>query len=101
MDAPPGKEDVRPYLEVGALLESLGAHVPHVHETDVARGLVLLEDLGTRPYLQELEAHADPDALYADALRVLADIQVRGITAAKKLAPYDREALARERKLGV
>jgi len=37
MDAPPGKEDVRPYLKVGALLASLGAHVPHVHESDVAR----------------------------------------------------------------
>jgi aminoglycoside/choline kinase family phosphotransferase len=96
MDAPPGKEDVRAYLEVGALLESLGAHVPHVHNSDVARGLVLLEDLGTRSYLQELEADADPDALYADALRALADIQVRGISAAKKLPSYDREALARE-----
>ena len=42
MDAPPGKEDVRPYLKVTRLLESLGAHVPHVHEADVARGLLLL-----------------------------------------------------------
>lgn len=96
MDAPPGKEDVRPYLEVGALLESLGAHVPHVHESDVGRGLLLLEDLGTIPYLGRLEAAADPDELYADALRVLADIQVRGSAAAQKLLPYDREALARE-----
>ena len=31
MDAPPGKEDVRPYLKVSQLLESLVAHVPHVH----------------------------------------------------------------------
>jgi aminoglycoside/choline kinase family phosphotransferase len=96
MDAPPEKEDVRPYLEVGALLESLGAHVPHVHERDVARGLLLIEDLGTTPYLARLAAPAGPDALYADALRVLADIQVRGVAAAKMLAPYDREALGRE-----
>src|SRR5437763_13295788 len=46
MDAPPDKEDVRPYLKVSRLLASLGAHVPHVHETDVARGLLLLEDMG-------------------------------------------------------
>ena len=96
MDAPPGKEDVRPYLEVGALLESLGAHVPHVHESDVARGLLLLEDLGTTQYLARLEAAHDPEALYADALSVLADIQVGGVAAAGKLCPYDREALARE-----
>ena len=56
MDAPPGKEDVRPYLKVSALLESFGAHVPHVHEADTARGLVLLEDLGSTLYLERLEA---------------------------------------------
>ena len=46
MDAPPDKEDVRPYLKVTGLLESLGVHVPHVHEADIANGLLLLEDLG-------------------------------------------------------
>jgi aminoglycoside/choline kinase family phosphotransferase len=96
MDAPPGKEDVRPYLKVGALLAQLGAHVPHVYERDSARGLLLLEDLGTTSYLQRLEAADDPEPLYADALRVLADIQVQGTAAAGELAPYDRAELARE-----
>jgi aminoglycoside/choline kinase family phosphotransferase len=96
MDAPPGKEDIRPYLHVGALLAALGAHVPQVYETDVARGLLLLEDLGATPYLTRLEAADDPDRLYADALRVLADIQVQGAEAARQLPPYDRAALARE-----
>lgn len=96
MDAPPGKEDVRPYLKVTRLLESLGAHVPHVHEADIDRGLLLLEDLGGTHYLARLNAGDDPDRLYGDALRVLADIQVRGRDAAAELAPYDREPLARE-----
>ena len=42
MDAPPDKEDVRPYLRVTQLLEAIGVHVPHVHEIDVASGLLLL-----------------------------------------------------------
>ncbi|MGH8209138.1 MAG: aminoglycoside phosphotransferase family protein [Steroidobacteraceae bacterium] len=96
MDAPPGKEDVRPYLKVTRLLETLGAHVPHVHEADIARGLLLLEDLGGTHYLARLNARDDPERLYADALHVLADIQVRGEDAAAELAPYDREPLARE-----
>jgi aminoglycoside/choline kinase family phosphotransferase len=96
MDAPPGKEDVRPYLKVTRLLEALGAHVPHVHEADIERGLLLLEDLGGTHYLSRLNAGDDPDRLYADALRVLADIQVRGEEAAAELPPYDREVLARE-----
>jgi N-acetylmuramate 1-kinase len=99
MDAPPDKEDVRPYLKVTRLLEALGAHVPHVHEADIARGLLLLEDLGGTHYLSRLKDGADPDKLYGDALAVLADIQVRGAEAAAELAPYDREPLMREMAL--
>ncbi len=96
MDAPPGKEDVRPYLKVTRLLESIGVHVPHVHESDIARGLLLLEDLGGTHYLSRLSAGDDPEPLYGDALEVLAEIQVRGQAGAAELAPYDREPLARE-----
>src|SRR5262245_52871825 len=99
MDAPPGKEDVRPYLKVTNLLERIGVHVPHVHEQDTAQGLLLLEDLGSTQYLARLDAGDDPDALYGDALNALADIQVRGVDAAAELAPYDREALLREMSL--
>jgi N-acetylmuramate 1-kinase len=99
MDAPPGREDVLPYLKVSALLESLGVHVPHVHESDARRGLLLLEDLGTVHYLSHLESGADPEPLYGDALDALADIQAHGAEAARALAPYDREVLLREMAL--
>lgn len=99
MDAPPGKEDVRPYLKVARLLEGVGAHVPHVHEIDIARGLLLLEDLGTTQYLTRLAAGDDPDRLYGDALQVLAQIQVRGQEASLELQRYDREPLLRELSL--
>jgi len=96
MDAPPGREDVRPYLNITVMLETAGVHVPRVYEWDVARGLLLLEDLGTRAYLPALQQGADADALYGDALRSLADIQVRGRESAGELPPYDRAALVRE-----
>lgn len=99
MDAPPQKEDVRPYLKVTRLLEKVGVHVPHVHEADVTRGLLLLEDLGGVHYLQRLNAGDDPEKLYGDALATLADIQTRGADAAQELEPYDREPLAREMAL--
>jgi aminoglycoside/choline kinase family phosphotransferase len=99
MDAPPGKEDVRPYLKVSSLLESVGVHVPHVHEQDVERGLLLLEDLGATLYLARLNAGGDPDSLYGDALNALATIQLQGRDAAAELAPYDGEALRREMAL--
>ena len=99
MDAPPGKEDVRPYVKVTHLLEGTGVHVPHIHEMDAERGLLLLEDLGSTQYLARLNAGDDPDALYGDALDALLDIQVKGIDASAELAPYDREVLLREMAL--
>jgi N-acetylmuramate 1-kinase len=96
MDAPPQREDVRPYLKVTRLLESLGAHVPHVHEADTARGLLLLEDLGSTLYLDRLSAGDDPEPLYRDALSALAAIQVRGREASAELPPYDQTPLGNE-----
>jgi N-acetylmuramate 1-kinase len=99
MDAPPDKEDVRPYLKVSGLLEGLGVHVPHVHQSDVSRGLLLLEDLGSTLYLQRLARGDDVERLYADALDALAIIQLRGAAASAELAPYGRAELMREMEL--
>ena len=99
MDAPADKEDVRPYLKVSGLLEGIGVHVPHVYESDVARGLLLLEDLGSTQYLARLNAGDDPEPLYRDALAALAQIQVRGLPASAELAPYGRGELMRELSL--
>lgn len=96
MDAPPDKEDVRPYLHVSGLLEAIGVHVPHVHAAAVERGLLLLEDLGSTHLLSSLNAGGDANALYGDALRTLARIQAHGMDAAAQLPPYDRGPLARE-----
>ena len=96
MDAPPEHEDVRPYLKVSRLLEGTGVHVPHVHASDIDRGFVLLEDLGSTSYLARLSRGEEVDRLYADALTALAAIQVRGREAARELPPYDEHALQRE-----
>jgi aminoglycoside/choline kinase family phosphotransferase len=99
MDAPPGKEDIGPYLKITALLEQAGAHVPHVHASDTRRGFIVMEDLGDTQYLSVLRAGRGVDKLYGDALTTLANIQVRGARAAEQLAPYDRKELERELNL--
>jgi N-acetylmuramate 1-kinase len=99
MDAPPDKEDLPAYLRVSRLLEACGVHVPQLHEADTARGFALLEDLGSTHYLARLAAGADADALYGEALRALAAIQLRGAEGAASLPPYDREVLLREMQL--
>src|SRR3954467_14974636 len=96
MDAPPGREDIAPYLKVTTLLEQAGAHVPHVFAADQQRGFIAMEDLGDTQYLSLLRTGRGVDQLYGDALTTLANIQVRGLRAAQQLAPYDRAPLERE-----
>jgi aminoglycoside/choline kinase family phosphotransferase len=68
-------------------------HVPEVRATDLERGFLLIEDLGTRMYLPEL-SDASVERLYGDALAALLTMQSTcGIDG---LAPYDRAFLARE-----
>jgi aminoglycoside/choline kinase family phosphotransferase len=74
MDAPPPQEDVRPWLDIGARLRSAGLQAPEVFAADAAQGFVLMEDLGTRTYLPELN-EASVDTLYGDALYALERMQ--------------------------
>jgi aminoglycoside/choline kinase family phosphotransferase len=80
MDAPPEKENLDPWLDIGARLHKAGLHTPEVHAVDRAQGFVLMEDLGTRLYLGEL-GDATVDALYADALDALHRMQTSVDTA--------------------
>ena len=64
---------------------------------DVARGLLLLEDLGTTPYLARLAAGDDPEPLYADALAALVKIQVGGAAASADACALWARASSRAR----
>jgi aminoglycoside/choline kinase family phosphotransferase len=74
MDAPPQQEDVASWLEIGTRLRRAGLHAPEVFASDIERGFVLMEDLGTRTYLPELDG-ASVDTLYGDALAALLRMQ--------------------------
>ncbi len=99
MDAPPDREDIQPYLHVAGLLAGIGVHVPRVDAVDLSRGFVLMEDLGSTPYLALLARCERVDQLYGDALDALCAIQVRGCDAARELPPYDSAVLQREMAL--
>jgi aminoglycoside/choline kinase family phosphotransferase len=95
MDAPPDKEDCRPFVDVSARLETAGVHVPHIHAQDLKQGFLLLEDLGDRLYLGALTPQT-ADALYGEAIAALVRIQ-RGRSAG--LPRYDKDLLLREMAL--
>jgi aminoglycoside/choline kinase family phosphotransferase len=96
MDAPPEKEDCRPFVHVAGLLREAGVHAPQVHAQDLSQGFLLLTDLGTRTYLQELsDGNAAP--LFADATDALVRWQLA--TRQAELSPYDEALLRREMQL--
>jgi len=96
MDAPPDKEDIRPFIHVAGLLEAAGVHAPAIHDHSLDHGFMLLEDLGSTDYLGRL-SETTADALYGDALDSLLAMQA-GIRQAD-LPVYDRALLMREMAL--
>ena len=98
MDAPPDKEDCRPFVAIAQALRGLGLNAPEVLAGDLDQGLLLLTDLGSRQYLAELDARSVP-GLYADALGALARLQVGGDPGSPLLPPYDSALLHREMEL--
>jgi aminoglycoside/choline kinase family phosphotransferase len=96
MDAPPEREDCRPWLHVQRLFRDAGAHVPEVLATDLAQGFLLISDLGSTTYLAAFDG-GDADALYRDAVAALVRIQCASRPG--ELPPYDRALLMRELEL--
>jgi aminoglycoside/choline kinase family phosphotransferase len=115
MDAPPDKEDLGPFQRVARMLADIGLSVPLVLARHERAGLLLLTDLGSRPYLDELVARREGgasgpaaardfvapgvEALYADALAALARLQIEGRALARQLPRYDAPMLMREMEL--
>lgn len=98
MDAPPAKEDCRPYIAVARAMFDAGLNVPEVLEADLEQGFLLLSDLGSRMYLPELNEQT-VERLYGDALGALLTLQVCGQADDAALPPYDRALLRREMEL--
>jgi len=96
MDAPPEKEDCRPFVEVAGRMRQTGLHVPQIIAQDLAQGFLLMEDLGSRDYLDVLTADT-AESLYADAIAALLRLQSAAPVAG--LPAYDHAMLLREMQL--
>lgn len=96
MDAPPPKEDVRPFVRIARHLEGMGYSAPRLLAVDEENGLLLLEDLGDGTYTRLLAQGADEAALYALATDVLAEMNGRADAIPAGIPPYDNERLLTE-----
>jgi len=93
MDAPPEREDCKPFLHVAQLMLDAGLNGPRVLAADLAQGYLLLSDLGRQTVLHVLDA-GNADALFAAAIDAL--VQWQRSSREGVLPPYDAALLARE-----
>jgi len=98
MDAPPGREDCRPFIAIAAVMAEQGVNTPRVLASDLEQGFLLLTDFGSTTYAQALaQPDTDVSALYEDALASL--VRLQRARPAPPLPPYDRGRLLAEMQL--
>lgn len=95
MDAPPPREDPRPFLHVGRWLADCGLRAPRIYAERAELGLVLLEDFGSDRMRDWLDRHPEQEqAVYARAIDALVELHAHppGPFERYDLATYQREA---------
>lgn len=80
VDAPPDKEDSRPFVTIAGYLADAGLNAPKVHAVDYHAGFMMLSDLGETLYLSvfgsgEAVLGSGPETLYEDALEAICAMQ--------------------------
>lgn len=100
MDAPPDKEDSRPFVKIAQFLQQMNLNAARVIEADLEQGLLLLTDLGSTQYLEVLQASAQSSKeLYAAAIDALVRMQFEGEAFKAELPAYDEKLLRFEMSL--
>jgi len=99
MDAPPDREDCRPFLQVTKTLHQAGVNVPQIFAQNLEQGFLLISDLGRQTYYQAVLSGLADDALqqlYRNAIAALVQLQQSDMSG---LPRYDQERLLAELQL--
>ncbi len=99
MDAPPDKENCRPFVQVQQLLQAAGLRVPEIFDWDEAQGFMLLSDVGTQTLIDILDEQQpqEAQAWYRHASDLLLPWQLS--SRPDVLPAYDEALLRRELQL--
>lgn len=97
MDAPPGKEDLKPFIHVAQALEKANVHTPQILAKNLKDGFLVLSDLGDQLLLNALHPETAND-YYQDAIKTLFKIQTCSIND-PLLAPFDKTHMLKEMSL--
>ncbi len=94
MDAPPDKEDCRPFIVIAKLIEASGVQAPHIFDFNEPQGFMRLSDLGSIAYLDRLN-NETVNVLYTDAIQAIVKMQ----TIQADIPTYDEKLLQFEMSL--
>ncbi|WP_462386424.1 aminoglycoside phosphotransferase family protein [Acidovorax sp. Q11] len=96
MDAPPDKENCKPFVQVQGLMAAAGLNVPQILAFDEPTGFMLLTDLGYQTVIERLNPEKPQDAYawYQQATDVL--LQWQKASTPGVLPVYDDALLRRE-----
>ena len=95
MDAPPGKEDIRPFIRVDALCVRAGLNPPKILAADEKLGFMLLSDLGRYTYLDKFNEDRSLAPKYFDAATT-ALVSLQSISEPGILPEYSEEKIRSE-----
>ena len=99
MDAPPDKEDCKPFVKMAQLLTRAGLLAPQVLAWDEAQGFMLLTDLGAQTMMEQIVQDA-PQANFPRYMQAVdALLQLQTASQPGVLPPYDAALLQRELQL--
>ena len=96
MDAPPEKEDCRPFVSIDEFFDKNGVRVPHIVAKDLEQGFLLLEDFGD-VLLSTLLNDQTVDAHYEQSFKQL--IQLQSIDGVDHFPAYTYDKLISEMTL--
>lgn len=99
MDAPPDKENCRPFAQVDELMARAGLNVPQILAWDEAQGFMLLGDLGGQTMMQVIDRERAGANLPLYLKAVDALVAWQQASQPGVLPPYDEALLRRELEL--
>lgn len=98
VDAPPAKENSRPFVAIARALRAHGVRVPEVLAADFEQGFMLLEDFGDE-LLQPALSHETANVLYRRSMEALLHLLACDEVPGHDLPLYDRQRLTDEMRL--
>lgn len=99
MDAPPEREDTRPFVRIARHLRDLDLHAPQIFAHDENGGWVMLEDFGDATFTSLIDSGEDESVLYEMAVDTLIALHRHPDAVRIEAPPYDLTRLLDEAAL--